>query len=126
MITFPCTAPFYLPTEQSGQRAVTGSRYQLPILRWDPATLNDEVLVVEELGRGSLTERVVITLPPEYPLQGFRVRKRVKAVEEVVVEGLEQRIKDSEISSTPRGQCESSIYRNHRVPNQVNSIRWPN
>ena len=71
--------------------------------------------MVEELGHDYLTERVVIALLPEYPLKISVVRKRVEAVEEamegrhwvgigtasgrqVVVEDLEQQIKDYEIS----------------------------
>jgi transcriptional adapter 3 len=80
-----------------------------PVLRWDPATLKDEDLLVEERGHGPLTERLVSAL---LPVEDSVVWKGVKAAEEamegrhgvgvgtaagrqVIVEDLERRIKDS-------------------------------
>jgi transcriptional adapter 3 len=80
-----------------------------PVLRWDPATLNDDDLLVEERGHGPLTERLVSAL---LPVEDSVVWKGVKAAEEamegrhgvgvgtaagrqVIVEDLERRIKDS-------------------------------
>ncbi|KAI0303296.1 histone acetyltransferases subunit 3-domain-containing protein [Multifurca ochricompacta] len=80
-----------------------------PVLRWDPATLNDDDLLVEERGHGPLTERLVSAL---LPIEDSVVWKGVKAAEEamegrhgvgvgtaagrqVIVEDLERRIKDS-------------------------------
>jgi transcriptional adapter 3 len=80
-----------------------------PVLRWDPATLNDDDLLAEERGHGPLTERLVSAL---LPAEDSVVWKGVKAAEEamegrhgvgvgtaagrhVIVEDLERRIKDS-------------------------------
>ncbi|KAI9436319.1 histone acetyltransferases subunit 3-domain-containing protein [Lactarius indigo] len=80
-----------------------------PVPRWDPATLNDDDLLVEERGHGPLTERLVSAL---LPVEDSVVWKGVKAAEEamegrhgvgvgtaagrqVIVEDLERRIKDS-------------------------------
>ncbi|KAI0261731.1 histone acetyltransferases subunit 3-domain-containing protein [Gloeopeniophorella convolvens] len=80
-----------------------------PVPRWDPATLNDDDLFVEERGHGPLTERLVSAL---LPVEDSVVWKGVKAAEEamegrhgvgvgtaagrqVIVEDLERRIKDS-------------------------------
>ncbi|KAF8262757.1 histone acetyltransferases subunit 3-domain-containing protein [Lactarius quietus] len=80
-----------------------------PVPRWDPATLNDDDLLIEERGHGPLTERLVSAL---LPVEDSVVWKGVKAAEEamegrhgvgvgtaagrqVIVEDLERRIKDS-------------------------------
>lgn len=79
-----------------------------PYPKWDPATLNENDLTVEERGHGPLTERLVSALLPVED----SVWKGVKAAEEamegrhgvgagsaagrqVIVEDLEKRIKDS-------------------------------
>ncbi|KAA1477670.1 hypothetical protein DENSPDRAFT_844851 [Dentipellis sp. KUC8613] len=76
---------------------------------WDPATLNEADLLVEEKGHGSVTERLVSAL---LPVEESVVWKGVKAAEEamegrhgvgagsaagrqVIVEDLEKRIRDS-------------------------------
>ena len=83
-----------------------------PVLRWGPATLNDEDLLVEERGHGLLTERVLRAL---LPIDDSVVWKGVKAAKEaiekrhgvgvgtvsgrqVVMEYPKRSIKDSEIS----------------------------
>ena len=80
-----------------------------PVLRWDPATLNDDDLLGKERGHGSLTECLVSAL---LPVEDSVVWKGVKAAEEavegrhgvgvgtaagrqVIVKDLERRIKDS-------------------------------
>lgn len=100
-----------LPTTQAIRTTCSYGRPTsvAPVLRWDPATLNDEDLLVEERGHGPLTERLVSAL---LPVEDSVVWKGVKAAEEamegrhgvgvgtaagrqVIVEDLERRIKDS-------------------------------
>ena len=83
-----------------------------PVLRWRPATLNDEDLFVEERGHGLLTERVISAL---LPIDDSVMWKGVKAAKEVIerqhgvgvgtvsgrqviIKYLKRWIKDSEIS----------------------------
>ncbi|THH13094.1 hypothetical protein EW146_g7092 [Bondarzewia mesenterica] len=81
---------------------------KVPFPKWDPATLNENDLLVEERGHGPMTERLISALLPVED----SVWKGVKAAEEamegrhgvgvgsaagrqVIVEDLEKRIKDS-------------------------------
>ena len=100
-----------LPSTQAIRASTSYARpaESAPVPKWDPATLNEDNLVVEDRGHGPLTERLVSALLPVEDAAGW---KGVKAAEEamegrhgvgvgnaagrqVIVEDLEKRIRDS-------------------------------
>lgn len=67
--------------QQASSSSSTPSVFDAPMPKWDPSTLTETDLVVEERGHGPLTERVISALLPLPDQSGW---KGVKAAEDAM------------------------------------------